>query len=191
VGPASGDFLVATHLTAKELAMSVTTSLPIRPGTRPTARTQTPHQQLDQIAPQQLQEELWQRMIGLAHVTAGPSEISMADTRALHLDRSVAHGPLEAFLPTAGTEFAHLHGPADGSLHVHLTVEIAQQAIDAGWAELHPIARSGLIPPVLVMVYGPRDQDGLEVVWRLVELSYQFALGNADEPSSPDHVERR
>jgi hypothetical protein len=158
--------------------MTVTLSLPKRPGPRPTARPETPHQQLDQIAPIRLQEGLWQRMIRLADVQAGPSEISAADTRALHLDSSVAHGPAEAFLPTHGTEFAHLHGPADGSLHVHLPPGVAQEAIEAGWAELHPIARSGLIPPVLVMVYGPCDQDGLEIVWRLVELSYQFALGN-------------
>lgn len=163
--------------------MTATLSLPKRPGPRPTAGFETPHQQLDQIAPTRLQEGLWQRMIRLSDVHAGPSDISAADTRALHLDPSVAHGPPEAFLPTRGTEFAHLHGPADGSLHVHLPEQAAHDAIEAGWAELHPIARSGLIPPVLVMVYGPCDQDGLDVVWRLVELSYQFALGDQDTTS--------
>jgi hypothetical protein len=163
--------------------MTVTLSLPTRPGSRPKARPKTPHQQLDQIAPTLLQEQLWQQMVGLDHVRHRPSDISAADTRALHLDPAVAHGPPEAFLPTHGTEFAHLHGPADGSLHVHLPAEEAQEAIEAGWAELHPIARSGLIPPVLVMVYGPLDEDGLDVVWRLVELSYQFALGEKETTS--------
>ncbi len=67
--------------------MSVTTSPPTRARPRPKVRTQTPHQQLDQIAPKRLPQELWQRMIGLEHVHPGSSEISMADTRALHLDR--------------------------------------------------------------------------------------------------------
>jgi hypothetical protein len=134
-----------------------------------------PHQQLSQNAPLSLQEELWQRMTGLEGVRPGGSHVSLPDTRALHLDPRLATGPGDAFF--AGTEFAHLHGASDGSLHLMLPVSVAGDAIHKGWSELHPVARRGAGPPTLVMLYGPRDEAELEVVWRLVQTSYAFARG--------------
>ena len=43
---------------------------------------------------------------------------------------------------------------------------------------LHPIAAGGGIPPVLVMVYGPRNQEELEEAWKFVQASYENALGD-------------
>jgi len=42
------------------------------------------------------------------------------------------------------------------------------------------MARRGLAPPTLVMLYGPRDQAELETIWQLVETSYAFARGAAE-----------
>jgi hypothetical protein len=137
-----------------------------------------PHQQLSQNAPLSLQEELWQRMTGLEGVRPGGSHVSLPDTRALHLDPRLATGPGDAFF--AGTEFAHLHGASDGSLHLMLPVSVAGDAIHKGWSELHPVARRGAGPPTLVMLYGPRDEAELEVVWRLVQTSYAFARGEVE-----------
>jgi hypothetical protein len=134
-----------------------------------------PHQQLDQIAPLSLQEELWSRMQGLEGVRAGRSGVSLPESRALHLEPSLVSGPPEAFL--VGTEFAHLHGATDGSLHLALPAAEAAEAIEKGWAEPHPLARHGVLPTNLVMVYGPRDEAELETVWRLVLASYEFARG--------------
>jgi hypothetical protein len=134
-----------------------------------------PHQQLDQNAPPPLQEALWQRMTSLEGCRPGRSGVSLPDSRALHLDASFALGPEEAFM--VGTEFAHLHGPADGSLHVTLPPAVAADAVERGWAEPHPLARAGIAPASLVMLYGPRDEAELETVWRLVETSYAFARG--------------
>ena len=53
--------------------------------------------------------------------------------------------------------------------------EVAQAAIDAGWAELHPVARMGLLPPTAVMLYAPRDEAELGVVEQLVQASHRFA----------------
>ncbi len=58
---------------------------------------------------------------------------------------------------------------------------LADEAIAAGWAELHPVARLGLIPQTAVMIYAPRDHDELEVVERLVRASYDFARGSPRE----------
>jgi hypothetical protein len=134
-----------------------------------------PHQQLDQIAPVAIQEELWRRMAGLEGVRPGRSGVSLPESRAVHLDPELARGPQEALL--VGTEFAHLHGAADGSLHLTLPPALAAEAIEKGWAELHPMAAQGLAPTTLVMLYGPRDEAELETIWQLVETSYAYARG--------------
>jgi luciferase-like monooxygenase len=156
---------------------SNTHALPPRSGDRPKTGPEIPHQQLSQNAPLPLQEELWQRMTRLEGVHPGRSYVSLPDTRALHLDPRLASGPRDAFF--AGTEFAHLHGPSDGSLHLMLPVSVASDAIEKGWSELHPVARRGAAPPTLVMLYGPRDEAELETVWQLVQTSYAFARGEA------------
>jgi hypothetical protein len=154
---------------------NVSLELPTRSGKRPMTGPEIPHQQLDQTAPVELQEELWRRMAALDRVWTGRSDVSLPQTRALHLDPAVAVGPPEAFM--VGHEFAHLHGASDGSLHAMLPPEVAAQAIERGWAEFHPLARRGRLPATLVMIYGPRDEAELETVWQLVEISYAFARG--------------
>jgi hypothetical protein len=159
------------------MARETGTTLPARAGAQPTTADVMPHQQLDQTAPAALQEELWRRMTGLEGVRGGRSGVSLPETRALHLDERIAHGPSDAYM--VGTEFAHLHGAEDGSLHAMLPTDVAAEAIDRGWAEPHPLARRGIAPPTLVMIYGPRDAAELETVWQLIETSYRFARGPA------------
>jgi hypothetical protein len=149
--------------------------IPERSGPRPDTGPAMPHQQLSENAPAPLQEELWRRMSSLEGVRTGPSGVSLPETRALHLERELATGPPEAFM--VGTEFAHLHGAQDGSLHLALPLDLAREAIERGWAELHPLARAGRLPETLVMVYGPRDEEELETVWDLVSASYDNARG--------------
>ncbi|MEV0467266.1 luciferase family protein [Nocardia tengchongensis] len=151
--------------------------LPRRGGERPRTRPHNPHQQLSDIAPPDLQEALWARMITLPGTQVGRSRVSLPDTRALYLLPELAHGPEHAFV--AGTEFAHLHGRGDGSLHLCLPVAVALEAIEQGWAEQHPMARRGYLPPTLLMVYGPRDADEVAVVWRLIRTACDFARGAA------------
>jgi hypothetical protein len=153
--------------------------LSTRPGPPPRTGPAIPHQQLDQNAPLELQEELWQRMITLSGVTTGPSGISFPDTRALHLQPALAVQAVEPFL--ISTEFAHIHGPADGSLHACLPYDAVAEVIRQGWGELHPIARDGLRPATLVMLFGPRDDDELEVIWQLVQLSHNYAGGTVKD----------
>lgn len=63
-------------------------------------------------------------MIALPGVRATGSSMSLPDTRALQLDRAIANGPEAAFAPDGGTEFAHLHGRPDGSLHMNLPLDV-------------------------------------------------------------------
>jgi Luciferase len=149
--------------------------LPARSGPRPKTGPTVPHEQLSQNAPIELQDELWRRMSTLEGVRVGRSGISRPETRALHLDPALALGPKDAFV--VGTEFAHLHRSADGSLHALLPRDLGRGAIQRGWAELHPAAAAGFQPDTLVMLYGPRDEAELETVWELVKASYAFARG--------------
>jgi hypothetical protein len=144
-----------------------------------------PHEQLDQNGPPKLGEELWSRMAALEGVSAGRSAISAPTSRAVHLDPDLAVGPPEAYI--VGTEFAHLHGAHDGSLHATLPREAAGVAIDRGWGELHPVARTGGRAPTLMMLYSPRDQTELEEIWKLVEISYRFARGAWPLPPAQRH----
>lgn len=43
--------------------------------------------------------------------------------------------------------------------------------------ERHPLAASGVIPDTVVMVYGPRDEREIEIVWSILLTSYGFARG--------------
>jgi hypothetical protein len=55
--------------------------------------------------------------------------------------------------------------------------ELVDEAVTAGWAEPHPVARMGLIPRTAVMLYAPRDEAELDVIERLVRASHAFARG--------------
>ena len=72
-------------------------------------------------------------------------------------------------------EFAHLHPPGDGSLHMALPPDIVETVVENGWAEYHPLAGRHGLPRNIVMVYGPRDEDELEIVAALVRASHDHA----------------
>jgi hypothetical protein len=84
-----------------------------------------------------------------------------------------AVGPPKAFL--IEREFAHLHPAPDYSLHAMLPIEVVNEAVAAGWAAPHPVARRGLIPANAVMLYAPRDETELDVIEGLVKASHAFA----------------
>jgi phospholipase/carboxylesterase len=150
--------------------------MPIRRGRPPRTTSGIPHLQLNQWAARDLADELWHRMRRLPHVTAGGSEIGPMSARAAYLDARQRLGPLDAFI--ADGEFAHLHGDGSGSLHLALPPQVGAAAVGAGWAIFHPFAGRSFLPTTTVMVFGPRDQDELEVVWNIVEQSYVFASGS-------------
>ncbi len=151
-----------------------TSQLPRRRGPRPATTPSNPHTQLDQQPDDpRLVEELARRVFALPGVLEAPSRISVPGARALMLAPGEPAGPPEAFLVPG--EFAHVHPAPDHSLHAMLPLELAAEAIDAGWAEPHPVAAMGLIPHTAVMLYAPRDDEELDVVEQLVRASHAFA----------------
>lgn len=146
--------------------------LPDRKGARPKTGPAVPHQQLTQTAPVELQNLLWERMRALEHIATGYSYVSAPDSKALHMLPMYAKGPEQAFF--AGTEFAHLHGSSDGSLHLVLSAKDTAEVLTKGWGERHPLAHR-MAKPGLVMIFGPRDNDELEIVWEIIQRSYAYA----------------
>jgi hypothetical protein len=154
----------------------VSPELPQREGSRPQTTPTNPHTQLDQQpADPRLAEELARRAFSLPGVVEEPSGISVPGARALVLAPGEPAGPPEAFL--IGREFAHLHPAPDHSAHAMLPPKLVREAVEAGWAELHPVARMGMIPETAVMLYAPRDDDELAVIETLIRASREFAGG--------------
>ena len=149
--------------------------LPERAGQRPGTTPTNPHTQLDQNPEEVLVRELAQKVFALSDVEERPSAISVPGAQALWLRDEVPAGPQEAFM--IGREFAHIHPLPDGSLHAALPPELAEEAIEKGWAEQHPVARMGYIPPNVVMIYAARNAGEIEIVAGLVTESYRYAGG--------------
>jgi hypothetical protein len=152
---------------------------PIRRGTKPSTTNNEPHEQLDQLGPEELYHELKQRCFALPGVTEMDSLISFPESRGLILDKDGAVGPPEAWVWSENDlyEFAHIHPFPDSSMHLNLPLEVAVVAIAGGWAEPHALIWQGFTPAHSVMVYSPRDEQDFESVWALVEESYNFATG--------------
>ena len=151
------------------------TPLPQRTGPRPTTTPTNPHTQLDQQPPDTFQRDLLAaELFELSGVEEHDSLISVPGARALCLTDPEG-APADAFF--VGAEFAHLHPGEDQSLHVMLPPDRVVEAISAGWAEQHPVARRGEIPANAVMIYAPRNDSEREVVTELVMAAYRYAAG--------------
>ena len=149
--------------------------IPLRKGERPRTNYGLPHEQLDQNPPSDIYQKLKQQAFDFPLVERRPSIISVPGAEALWLQDGVEHSCAEAFM--VGNEFAHVHPPYDGSMHMMLPEDLVAEVIEQGWGEIHPLVPTGNMPPTLLMVFGPRDDAELVVVSKLINTSYKFARG--------------
>jgi hypothetical protein len=154
--------------------------LPERVGPRPPTIQGMPHTQIGVEPVPEVNAELYRRAFGLPGVTNRPTIVSIPGARGLWLDEAMPLAHPEVIV--AGREFTHIH--PDGSMHLTLPVDRAGEAIAAGWAELHPIARQ-IGMEGLVLVYTPRAVDELEVLWALVLDAYQYVTGRPRPAPQP------
>lgn len=152
--------------------MTTYSQLPKRAGPRPPTHKGMPHAQIGVQPVPEVNTELFRRCFSLPDVRNEPTRISVPGARALWLHEDVPLARPEVI--AVGREFAHIH--PDGSLHASLPPERARQAMEAGWAEPHPMAvymgREGM-----VMLYTPRTMEELDVIFQLVVDSYNYVTG--------------
>ncbi|MEN1729643.1 MAG: hypothetical protein AAGJ52_14500 [Pseudomonadota bacterium] len=152
-----------------------------RVGRRPKTTRSIPHAQLTQHGPDEIIEKLHRFCFELPDVLNRDSLISVPGARALVVHDSIDCNR-EAFL--IGREFAHIHPhPDNGSMHLKLAELDAAHVIQMGWGEDHFLVSQGRLPPSIIMVYSPRNDEELEVVKRIVVQSYEFAIGSESTTS--------
>jgi hypothetical protein len=157
---------------------------PAREGPPPDVPNSIPHQQPSQNAPLAMQEELLALVSDLPGVKIEPTEFSLSGSLGWRLEESFAQGPDEAFIRQS-LEYGHQHRAADGSMHILLPLEASSVALEKGWGVIHPISDtiSGENSEYL-MIFGPRDEDELETIWIIAQISYYHARGLSMEPRS-------
>lgn len=166
---------ISSKLGVSELSAELSlNNLPRRNGPRPGTTPSNPHTQLEQIAPVDLQDRARDYALSLSGVRRGPSRVSVPGAIAFYMDSPAAERRIPDIL---GGEWGHIHPHSDGSFHLNLPTKVAELLIDAGWAEYHTLVGKGMLPPIVVMVYGPRDEDELSVVKLAIDESYKAAGG--------------
>lgn len=151
--------------------------LPPRRGTRPQTIPCAPHSQIDQIVPEarELAMQLVATLAALDQVSLGGSLRAPPGSVGFHLAHHDCCADRRAFL--IGDEFAHVHLDDDCSLHAILPEPLRSAAIDAAWAEPHPLAGQPTVSPDTVMIYAARDAAEVTVIAGLVRASWQNARG--------------
>ncbi len=142
-----------------------------RNGTRPLTATIPRHMQTSQTAPRRLQAQLVDHVRQLPGVVLHDS-ITCRGSLAIVLSDDVTTVRHDAFI--ARREFAHIHPPYDGSLHVMLAVDVAELVVKNGWGEYHP-SQAPRANAREVLVFGPTSEEELRVVEAIVDESYRFA----------------
>jgi phospholipase/carboxylesterase len=162
------------YRTTKEVSMNVTVQLPQRAGPRPRTTPWAPHVQQDQNAPVEMQAALADRVFALPDVEERPGTVAHPAERAIWLRDDVRVASQDAFL--GNREIGHFH-PWDGGLHIVLPPELVETAVEAGWAEVHPVALTGHAPENRVMLYGPRDEGEVEAIFGLIAAAVHHGGG--------------
>lgn len=148
--------------------------LPARNGDRPQTTNTNPHSQLNQ-QPEDITyvETLMDWAFALVHIEKRPSAISVPGAIAMCMDNAHICKKCNAFM--IGTEFAHFHPHPDYSMHLGLPEKEAKIIIKKGWGEWHPMIKRGILPPNIIMLYAPRNEEELKAAKLILNLSYAYA----------------
>ncbi|MEM9338707.1 MAG: luciferase family protein [Bacteroidota bacterium] len=151
--------------------------LPIRSGSRPKTTPTIPHVQIGVRRIEKVHEEMVKRIYAIPGIVSHPSVV--LSWQGITLSEDVKIKVPEALI--GGREFGHIHD--DGSLHIFLAPDRANEAVEAGWAVHHPYAvqnRKGWSG--FVMLYTPQSLNELETTLQLVVDSYNYITGSNFQP---------
>lgn len=163
-----------------EFTLQTLQVLPARAGPLPRMTPANPQEQLEQFPTDgRLIEQLAAHAFALPGVLERPTQVAPDGSRALTLapDRV-----LEPRAVMVGREFAHIHYPPAGSMHLMLPQPFRDLALDKQWVLRHPFAVRGWGPEATVFVFGPRDEQELQWARALLSVSHAWACGALTEP---------
>ncbi len=149
-------------------------ALPARNGSAPRMTPTNPQEQLEQFPTDwSVIERLAKYAFSLNNVVERPTQIAPPGSRALTFNHNDANENRNAFM--VDLEFAHIHNPPIGSMHLTLPVEIRDAAIAKGWVLRHPLAIRNIVSPDVNFVFAPRNDEELEWAKLLLEASHHYA----------------
>jgi hypothetical protein len=147
--------------------------LPNRHGKRPITIGAPLHVQSCDHGNERVLRHLLSEVSGWPDVEEAPWSLAGPELASFLVAEEVATPDPSVFI--AGREFARvLFNPL--TIYLSLPLSCAHWAIIRGWAEPHCASRSGLIPPGVMVVYTPRDEDEMTVCRSLFWISYNFSL---------------
>jgi len=171
----SGLFLAASivaSIATLAIAASQNPDLRPRPSPSPATTNSVPHVQIGVEPNPELTNELLGKVSSMPNVELRDTVISLPGAVGFWLAEGVGVARPETIV--GGREFAHMH--PDGSLHASLHPALARNAVEAGWATMHPWSQTRPGWEGFVMIYTPSTREELDTVYRLVEASYAFVL---------------
>lgn len=149
--------------------------LPARPGPLPRMTPANPQEQLEHFPPDwRLIELLASHAFALPGVVERPTQVAPDGSRALTLAPAL---PLNRQAVLVDREFAHIHNPPVGSMHLMLPQPVRDLALRKHWALRHPFAVRGWGPEGTVFVFAPRDEQELQWAKALLSVSHAWAGG--------------
>src|ERR1700730_2085554 len=148
-------------------------NLPIRRGKRPITIRGPLHVQCNGNRDDRLLRRLVNEVIAWPDLEADPLPVGNADLISLKIRKEVATAEPSVFI--AGREFARVLFGAP-TIYLTLPLSCAHWAIIRGWAEPHFSSSFGLVPPGVMVVYTPREENEKAVCRSLFWLSYNFSL---------------
>ena len=158
--------------TAKNFIINPTT-LPMRNGKRPITIRGPLHVQCNDYGDYRAMHYLVEQVLAWPDIEATPLPIASANLVSLRVAAEAATDEPHVFI--AGREFGRILFGAP-TIYLSLPLGCAHWAIVRGWAEPHFSTNYGLLPPGVMVVYTPRNEQELSVCRSLFWISYNFSL---------------
>jgi hypothetical protein len=161
--------------------ITISPSLPNRPGKRPVTIRGPLHLQCDDYGDDTALHHLVDEVIAWPNIEAVPFPVGSSDLVSLKVDEEVATADLSVFI--TGREFGRVLLVAP-TIYLTLPLSCAHWAIIRGWAEPHFSSSFGFVPPGVMVVYTPRDEQEVAVCRSLFWVSYNFSLSERRKSSA-------
>jgi hypothetical protein len=161
--------------------ITISPSLLNRRGKRPITIRGPLHVQCDDYGEDTALRHLLDEVIAWPHIETSPLPIESANLLSLKVGEEVASADPSVFI--TGREFGRVLFGAP-TIYLRLPLSWAHWAIIRGWAEPHFSSSFALVPPGVMVVYTPRDEQEVAVCRSLFWVSYNFSLGERRKNSA-------